>query len=202
MSEQLESDKNNILPTPNDDDDKLKEDECYGCTQCSSNIELVELDDTNNIISFQCPNHSQLTMSIKDYLKNMPKKTFLYSQCSSCKKSQNEINNSIIFKFCSNCKVILCNKCIFNHDKSHQFIGNNQINIKCGFHYQNNNKSFCIDCNTHLCEDCMKQRKHMMHKKVNIIEIEPSSKEINTLLKLINEYKTNVSTAQIEKNNK
>ena len=206
MSKKIENEKkdytNELITSNGEDEYKIKEDECYGCTKCSSNIEILDLDETNNIISFQCPIHNQLTMTIKEYFQNMPQNSFLFSKCSSCKKQQNEINNKEIFKFCFNCKSILCNKCIFEHNKNHLFIGNNQLSIKCPTHYQNNNKSFCIDCNTHLCEDCMKQRKHMKHKKVNIIEIEPSYEEINTLLKLINEYKNNVSNAKIEKHNK
>ena len=76
----------NELMTPFGDDENLRENECYGCTECSSNIELLDLDEINNIISFQCPIHSQLTMTKKEYFEKMPKNTFLYSKCSSCKK--------------------------------------------------------------------------------------------------------------------
>ena len=55
-------------------------------------------------------------------------------------------------------------------------------------------------CNTHLCDDCNKQRKHMMHKTKNILEIEASNEELNIFLKLINEYINKISNSQIENN--
>ena len=42
----------------------------------------------------------------------------------------------------------------------------------------------------------------MMHKKIKIIEIQPTQVEINTMIKLINGYKNKVYSSQIEKNNK
>jgi hypothetical protein len=98
---------------------ELTEDEVYTCTECDSNIEIQEIDETNNIISFLCPVHGSKTTSLKEYFEKMPKNTFLYSKCSSCQKQQNQINNAI-FKYCFDCKLILCNNCISEHDKTHQ----------------------------------------------------------------------------------
>ena len=176
-----------------------QENECYSCTECSSDIEILDLDEKNNILSFKCPEHGEKTITIKEYLENMLKNTFLYIKCSICKKQKNEINNNESFKYCFNCKINICHKCIYNHEKNHIFIETNKTNIKCLKHPNNLNKSFCIDCNSHLCEDCLKQRKHMMHKKINIIEIQPTQDEINTMIKLINGYKNKVYNAQIEK---
>ena len=131
----------------------------------------------------------------------MVKNTFLFTKCFSCKKQKNEINNNEYFKYCFNCKVNLCNSCIYNHDKKHMLIDINKTKIKCLLHPNNTNKSYCIDCTTHLCQDCLKQRKHIMHKKISIIEIEPTQDEINTLIKLINGYKHKEYASQIEKNN-
>jgi len=183
------------------DENKLKENESYTCTKCSSLIEIISLDDINNIISFKCPSHGTNTMTIKEYLDDMKKNTFLYSACSSCKKKQNEINNNEIFKYCTNCKIIICNNCIINHDKEHYIINNNKNLTVCPLHPKNNNLSYCLDCNCHICKECMKHRKHMEHKKKIIQEIEPSDDEINSLLKIINTYKKEINSFENEKNN-
>ena len=183
------------------EENELKENESYACTECSSFIEITSLDDINNIISFKCPSHGTKTMTIKDYLEKMKKNTFLYSECSSCKKKQNEINNNEIFNYCTNCKIIICNKCIINHDRKHYIFKNNKNMTICPLHPKNNNLSYCLDCNCHICKECMKHRKHMEHKKRNIQEIEPSDDEINSLLKLINTYKEEINSSQKEKKN-
>ena len=135
----------------------LIENEQYSCTECPSNIEINSIDEINNIISFSCPSHGNKSITIKDYLKDMKKNTFYYNKCNSCGKQQNKINNNEIFNFCLNCKIILCNKCIVNHDKNHLSIKNNKIKTKCILHPKNNNLIYCLDCNCHLCKECFRQ---------------------------------------------
>ena len=197
----LEIEDKLITPMPKDDNE-LKKNELYSCTECSSNIEIITLDEINNILSFKCPIHGSKTMTIKDYLNDMKKNTILYSKCYSCKKKQNEINNNEYFNYCTNCQLIICNKCINEHDKKHYIIKNNKRFIKCNLHPKNNNSNYCLDCNCHLCKECLKHRKHMRHKKQSIEEIEPSYDEINSFLKIINEYKDKINSSNIKKNNK
>lgn len=186
--------------TPTCEVEEISKDECYSCSECNSTIEIQDLDAKNNFLSFQCYNHGLKTMSIKDYFETMPKNTFYYSECSNCKKKQNEVNKQI-FHYCFNCKLILCHQCIFNHNKEHIIIDNNKLNIKCPIHPKNNNKNYCFDCNVHLCEECLLERKHMMHKKINIIEIKPSNEELDAFLNLIEEYRKSLSKAEIDKQN-
>ena len=89
----------------------------YSCTECSSNIEIISIDELSNAISFKCPLHGNKIISIIDYLKNMKKNIYLYSECIYCKKLQNNFINKEIFYFCENCKITLCNKCLIKHDK-------------------------------------------------------------------------------------
>ena len=189
-----------LTPVPKEENE-LKEIQSYTCTECSSFIEITSLDEINNIISFKCPSHGTKTMTIKDYLENMKKNTFLYSTCSSCKKNQNEINNNEIFNYCTECKLIICNNCKMNHEKEHDIIKNNKNLTICPLHPKNKNLSYCLDCNCHICKECMKHRKHMEHKKKIIVEIEPSDYEINSLLKVIKTYKDKINSSEIEKNN-
>ena len=190
-----------ITPIPKEENE-LIENESYSCTECSSNIEILSLDDINNIMSFKCPIHGTKTMTIKDYLNNMKINTFLYSKCETCKKQQNEINNNEIFNYCTKCQLIICNKCIINHDKDHFLIKNDLRMTRCKLHPKNINISYCLDCNCHVCKECLKHRKHMKHNKQIIDEIEPSYVEIKALIKVINEYKTKMNNSIIEKNNK
>jgi hypothetical protein len=88
-----------------------------------------------------------------------------------------------------------------NHEKGHDIIKNNQNLTICPEHPKNNNLSYCLDCNCHICKECMKHRKHMEHKKKIIVEIEPSDDEINSLLKVIKTYKDKINSSEIEKNN-
>ena len=197
-----ESNSINPSPTPNgEEESRLQEDACYSCIECTSVIEILDLDEENNILSFKCPKDGLITIPIKEYLENMKKNTFLCIKCSSCKVQQNEINNNDIFKYCFDCKKHICIKCCLSHHSNHKIIGNDELNIKCSKHPDNKNKYYCIDCNMHLCENCLKPRKHMMHQKINLIEIEPTNEEINTMSKLMKEYKKKVENSRKEKNN-
>ena len=118
--------------TPKGED--TKQVECYTCTECSSNIEIKYINEINNKILFECPKHGDKKMTIKEYFKKMDKNTYLYSECSLCKKQQNKINNNTIFKYCFDCKKIICNNCIFNHEKNHFLIQNDYLCIKCQKH--------------------------------------------------------------------
>ena len=168
--ELLNDDENNCFPiTLTPDGDETNNDECYCCSECSSNIEIIELDEENNILTFECSNHGHKIQSIKEYLQNMPKNTYSYSKCSICEKQQIHDRNNNIFNYCFNCKIIICNSCIHKHNKDHFYIQNDALCIKCLVHPKNINKNYCLDCKVHFCEECLKQRRHMMRKKINIL---------------------------------
>ena len=181
---------------------EIKENQSYSCTDCSLVIEIISLDDVNNILSFNCPKHGQREMAIKDYLNNMKKNTFLYSICSPCKKNQNEVSNNEIFNYCTNCKLVLCNNCKVNHDQEHDIIKNNKILTNCPIHPKNYNLSYCLDCNCHICKECIQHRKHMRHNIRSIKDNQPSNEEVNNLLNLIHKYKDEINNFEIEKNKK
>ena len=88
-----------LTPTP---EVEISKEECYSCNECYSNIEIQDLDENNNILSFQCYNHGLKTMSIKDYLENMPKNTFYYSECSNCKKNKMIVHKYFIIVLIAN----------------------------------------------------------------------------------------------------
>ena len=179
-----------------------KENQSYSCTDCPRVIEIISLDEVNNTLLFKCPSCGQKEMSIKDYLNNMKKNTYLYSACSSCKKNQNEVNNNEIFNYCTLCKIVLCNSCIANHDNGHYKIENNKILTNCLIHPKNYNISYCLDCNCHICNECIEHRKHMRHNIRAIKDNQPSNEEVNNLLNLIYKYKDQINSSELEKNKK
>ena len=46
---------------------------------------------------------------------------------------------------------------------------------------------YCFDCNCHLCNECLKTRIHINHRKSNIIEIKPMEEEIDVVKDVIND---------------
>ena len=60
--------------------------------------------------------------------------------------------------------------------------------------------SYCLDCNKHLCEECLKTGNHINHKKNNIIEIMPSNIDLTIIEQSIDEYKTIYDKLKKEKN--
>ena len=160
----------------------IKSNDFYSCSKCSSDIEILSIDDKESKITFNCLNNEENTnhkiqeMNIHEYLEKMEKNNYQYDECSICHNKQNYIKNLLIFNYCINCKVIVCNNCKNKHleKKSieHSFIKNNEKRNKCLFHSNNNNNIvYCFDCKRHLCKECLKTRKHLLHKKVNISEI-------------------------------
>ena len=75
------------------------------------------------------------------------------------------------------------------------------IKDKCNIisHKNNDFVCYCFDCNRNLCNDCLKKRIHINHKKSNIIEIKPIKEELDIIEKVINEYKIKLKNLINEK---
>ena len=70
------------------------------------------------------------------------------------------------------------NKMKINH------IGAN--NKKCMINGHNKNfECYCLECNSHLCEICLKSREHLSHYKIIIKEVMPSTNELNMIDNII-----------------
>ena len=153
--------------------------ETYSCTECSSNIEVISIDNNEANITFRClnkdknNNHQIQKMPISTYLKKMEKNTFLFDKCSICSRDQSSINNFSYLKYCVKCKTTFCNECKEKHinsgDNNHFFINNNEKGIKCLLHPNNKNTEYCINCKTHLCEECIKTGKHLSHETKSLM---------------------------------
>ena len=53
-------------------------------------------------------------------------------------------------------------------------------------------KSFCFDCDKHLCSQCQKNEIHIEHSKNNIIEIEPNKDELKMAKAIIKYYEDEI----------
>ena len=132
----------------------------YNCSECSSLIEILLINEDNNIIKFKCLNktkkHNIKVMPINEYLEKMKK---------------------------------------FN---------NNKINKdKCEIHTNKKYITYCLECNCHLCKDCLKTRIHINHNKSKIIsEIQPTKEELDIMKEIIKDYEIKLKNLKIEKTNK
>ena len=94
----------------------------YNCTECSSSIEILSINEKEGIIEFKCMNNNhRKKLPIKEYINKMKK----YHN----KNLNNDIchynNHNKKYKFyCLNCKIHLCNECLKsrNHLSHHKNI--------------------------------------------------------------------------------
>ena len=112
-----------------------------------------------------------------------------YYNCSEC-SSPIEIIFFDDLNICFNCfnknnphKIILPIKEYINKMKIQYKVTNKE---KCMINKHNKmNECYCLECNMHLCEICLKSREHLFHKKINIKEIIPKENELNNIDKII-----------------
>ena len=90
----------------------------YNCTECSSPIEILSIDENECTIEFQCINNNhKKKMLINEYLSEMKK---------------------------------------FN---------NNEINIDICITHNLKYECYCLDCNVHLCKECLQLRYYRNNAK-------------------------------------
>ena len=100
-------------------------------------------------------------------------------------KEINDYNDSNIFKYCYICKKVLCQGCYekdFNDHKT-KCIKINELKEKCYMHFGESYKSFCLDCQEHICES--ESSLHEGHEKqsLSFFTDEEIKKSINIILK-------------------
>ena len=62
----------------------------------------------------------------------------------------------------------------------------NYDKCKINENHNKNYESYCLECNTHLCEECLNTGQHLFHYKINMKEIVPKDNEIKLVQKIIN----------------
>ena len=76
---------------------------------------------------------------------------------------------------------------------------------KCQIHKESKERnyvSFCLDCNRHLCKECLKTRIHINHRKINIIEVKPTEEEIDIVDVVIKDYESKLENIKNEQKSK
>ena len=87
---------------------ELNEEIYYNCSECSSLIEIISIDEENNFIEFNCLNKEKnydknKTMPLKQYLEKMKK-----HNKSKLNNDECEIHKSKYESYCFNCNCHLC----------------------------------------------------------------------------------------------
>ena len=188
------------------DNQLLMEKNFYTCNQCNKTPKILNIDYKNNNIQFNCNEHKINTLTIKDFLNSILDK----DKCQNCFKKN---DNSFVLKFCLDCNIIFCDKCIMKHldyYPNHKIINNEDYNIRCKKHLNEFYVGYCITCNEKICNECKKTRIHKSHQKYDHIEILPNEKDLNIINnfnnmikdELINyQNKVNLQAIEEEKNN-
>ena len=90
----------------------------YNCSECSSNIEILSLDE--NKIKFICNNKHNIDMEIKEYLKKMKNFNNIKLNDDICDKHKKEY-----LSYCFDCNIHLCQDCLKTKEHSYHY----KINI-------------------------------------------------------------------------
>ena len=89
----------------------------YNCTECSSIIEIISLNEEENIIEFKCLNKHYLKMNIKEYINKMKK----YNDIKLNDKKCNKHNNEVYFSYCFDCNIHLCKECMKSKEHNYHY---------------------------------------------------------------------------------
>jgi len=138
----------------------------YNCTECSSLIEILSINDKNNTIEFKClnkeKNHGKKTMEIKEYLKEMKK---FNNEKLNQKKCEIHTNYNKYISYCFDCNKHLCKQCL--RSRSHiNHIKNNLIEIQPMEEELNIINEVILDYK-HKIENIKIEKKNKIKKKEN-----------------------------------
>ena len=123
--------------------------------------------------------------------------------CTDCPSSIELIsleNDTIEFKCIKENKIIKLPIQEEYLEKMKKFNLNEINNEKCVIH-KSKYISYCLDCNCHLCKECLKSRNHINHKKNHLIEIQPTNEELNIFKEVIEHYKKKFENLWYENEN-
>ena len=112
----------------------------YNCSECSSNIEIISLDE--NKIKFICNNKHNIDLEIKEYLKKMKHYNNAKLNDDKCDKHKKEY-----LSYCFDCNIHLCRDCLKKKEHSYHYkinilevLPENEILKKIKIIMQNNKK--------------------------------------------------------------
>ena len=90
----------------------------YNCSECSSNIEILSLDENN--IEFVCNNNHNIKIEIKEYLNKMKQYNNIKLNDDKC-----DFHKKEYLSYCFDCNRHLCKDCLKKGDHRYHY----KINI-------------------------------------------------------------------------
>ena len=155
----------------------------YACTKCEYPPEI--LFDSKDIehIKIKCEKHGLKSFLIKDFLQKMSKNTYHFYKCGFCQQNCQKNFANQIFKYCYQCRKIVCPKCFLKHKsyKNHKKIFlSNEINIRCEKHFGEKFVMYCYDCDKTICKQCSEEN-HKGHFFISLKELNPSQEAIEKI---------------------
>ncbi len=84
----------------------------YNCSECSSSIEIISINEQNNVIEFNClskenKHPKKISIPLKEYFEKMKKFNRRELNNDEC-----EIHKDKYISFCFDCNCHLCKKCL------------------------------------------------------------------------------------------
>ena len=142
----------------------------YNCTECSSPIEILSINEDKSMIEFRCLNevsHGTKTMQIKEYLEKMEKFKKKNINNDKCELHSSSKDNKYV-NFCFDCNLNLCNECLstgkhINHNKI------NIIEIKPNQEKLNEKKKSIEDYNVRI-DNIKKEKEKKVKELENLLE--------------------------------
>ena len=158
------------------------------CPECWR-VPKIQIDSPKHTIISNCDFNHHCNLDLNQFIKKSTNHSLFDVSCSFCQKTQNK--SKVIFQYCLECNVFLCNICSLNHDskkgnKTHHLLFIDKLNSFCIFH-NNKYNSYCETCSQNICIKC--KNNHEKHKIINYDTISPKKEEINQKKTLINKQK-------------
>jgi len=188
----MEELNNNLIPeTPNTS--TKNKDILYNCTECSSLIEILSINEDENIIQFKCLNKNcgiEKKKLLNEYFEEMEKYKQRNVNNDTCQKHSSK--NNKYMSYCFDCNCHLCEECL----KTREHIchnKNNIIEIKPINEELNIIKEVIKDYTIRI-EDLKKQKINTIKELDNLLNI----KKKNEDEKIKNKIKSNESNKNKE----
>ena len=163
------------------------------CPECETSaiIDIIDSNTEKNLLKFNiynCDNFHFLTnnkfnMYDDFYCRNSDK-------CALCSSFQYQLTPPDNKLYMCSCGIKVCPSCIKGHvEPGHEKIIYNDKNYYC-LNHQKKYSSYCLDCNSNLCESC--KDPHKNHECFEYNTLKPRAEDIKNFGENIESHKTNL----------
>lgn len=176
------------------------------CNKCEK-IPIIKINYNLLEVSSECELGHFQRLNIKDFYRifSDQRNEIKSNICSRCNHENEFEKKKIYYKFCKDCKQILCTNCeeIHNEENPEHNIFDSLIeyNSRCKTHLEEPLSYFCQDCFINLCESCISNhdKKNIGHniEKTELIDekiIINAKNNINNIKKQIIKCENNIKS--------